>query len=118
MFVCLVSSACPEVAEVVTREKQNGKIVIVAMDTDQRTLEGIQNGTIAATVGQKPFTMAFHGVMLLDQYHHHPLKPLIADWSQDSFSPVPAFVDTGVTMIDKNNVAAFLNQQRQSSSGT
>jgi ribose transport system substrate-binding protein len=113
-FVCLVSFACAEVAEVVKRENQQGKIVIVAMDTEQRTLEGIQSGVIAATVGQKPFTMAYHGVMLLDTFHHHPLQPLIADRINDSNSPVPAFVDTGATLIDKTNVAAFLSQQRGS----
>jgi ribose transport system substrate-binding protein len=109
-IVCLVSFACAEVAEVVKREKQEGKIVIVAMDTDQRTLEGIQSGVIAATVGQKPFTMAYHGVMLLDQFHHHPLQPLISDRVNDPTSPVPAFVDTGATLIDKTNVATFLSK--------
>jgi len=115
-IVCLVSFACPEVAEVVSRGHDAGKIIIIAMDTDQRTLDGIQKGTIAATVGQKPFTMAFHGLMLLDHYHHHPIQPLIADRASDSFSKVPAFVDTGATMIDKGNVATFLSQ-RQSSGG-
>jgi ribose transport system substrate-binding protein len=113
-IVCLVSFACPEVADVVSREHMTGKIAIVAMDTDQRTLEGIQNGVIAATVGQKPFTMAFHGVMLLDHYHHHPLQPLIADRANDAFSQVPAFVDTGATLIDKGNVAQFLSQRQSS----
>jgi len=115
-FVCLEAIACAEVADVVQRENQAGKIVIVAMDTDQRTLEGIEKGVIAATVGQKPFTMAHHGVMLLDQLHHHPLQPLFADRINDSFSPVPAFVDTGATLIDKGNVAAYLSQ-RQASGG-
>jgi ribose transport system substrate-binding protein len=113
-FVCLEAIACPEIAEVVGRENQVGKVVIVAMDTDQRTLEGIQKGVIAATVGQKAFTMAYHGVMLLDLYHHHPLQPLIADWADDSFSPVPAFVDTGATLIDKGNVSQFLSQRQSS----
>jgi ribose transport system substrate-binding protein len=110
-IVCLVSFACAEVAEVVERENQTGKILIVAMDTDQRTLEGIQKGVIAATVGQKPFTMAYHGVMLLDRLHHHPLQPLIADRVNDSFSTLPASVDTGATLVDKGNVATFLSQR-------
>lgn len=111
-IVCLEAIACPEVAEVVSREHQEGKVVIVAMDTDQRTLEDIQKGVIAATVGQKPFTMAYFGVMLLDQFHHYPLQPLIADRVNDSTSPIPAFVDTGATLIDKSNVASFLNQNK------
>jgi ribose transport system substrate-binding protein len=109
-----VSFACAEVAEVVNRENQAGKIVIVAMDTEKRTLDGIQSGVIAATVGQKPFTMAYHGVMLLDLFHHYPLQPLIANRVNDSASQVPAFVDTGATLIDKSNVASFLSQHQGS----
>jgi ribose transport system substrate-binding protein len=106
-FVCLVSIACPEVAEVLNRKHVTGKVV-VAMDTEQRTLEGIQQGLISATIGQKPFTMAFFGIKLLDDLHHSPLPSLTKDWSQDSFSPIPTFVDTGVTLIDKTNVDKFI----------
>jgi ribose transport system substrate-binding protein len=40
-FVCLASIAGPEVSEVLERKRVSGKVV-VAMDTDARTLEGIQ----------------------------------------------------------------------------
>ena len=110
-FVCLVSIACPEVAEVLDRKRVSGKVV-VAMDTDPRTMEGIQKGIISATIAQKPFTMAFFGLKLLDDLHHHPLPSLTKHWSQDSFSPIPAFVDTGVTLIDKDNVDRFIEERK------
>jgi ribose transport system substrate-binding protein len=44
--------------------------------------------------------------MLDDLYHHKPTS-LDQNWSENSFSPVPAFVDTGSSLIDKNNIAAF-----------
>ena len=113
-FVCLEAIACPEVADVVNREKMIGKVVIVAMDTDQRTLEAIQKGAISATIAQKPFTMAYYGLKLLDDVHHHKPNPLIANWAQDSFSRFPTFVDTGASLIDKSNVATFLQQQQSS----
>lgn len=106
-FICLEAVACPEVAEVLDRKKARDKVV-VAMDTDQRTLEGIQKGLISATIGQKPFTMAFEGLKMLDDLHHHPLPSLATNWSLDSFSPIPSFVDTGATLIDKSNVAVFI----------
>jgi ribose transport system substrate-binding protein len=109
-FVCLEAIACPEVADVLDREKATDKVV-VAMDTDQRTIEAIQKGLISATIGQKPFTMAFTGLKLLDDLHHHPLVPLASNWMQDSFSPIPTFVDTGATLIDKSNVAQFIHQR-------
>lgn len=114
-FVCLVSIACPEVAEVLGRKNVTGKVV-VAMDTEQRTLEAIQKGVISATIGQKPFTMAFYGLKMLDDLHHNPLPSLTKDWSQDSFAPIPTFVDTGVTLIDASNVDKFL-QARNTATG-
>jgi ribose transport system substrate-binding protein len=112
-FVCLESIACPEVADVVQRANMTGKIPIIAMDTDQRTLEYIQKGVISATISQKPFTMAYYGLKLLDDIHHHKPNPLIADWAQDTLSRFPTFVDTGSSLINKDNVQTFL-QQRQS----
>jgi ribose transport system substrate-binding protein len=115
-FVSLASVAGPEIASVLERKNVTGKIVM-AMDTDARTLEGIQKGTITATIGQKPFTMAYLGVKALDEIHHHPPKSLTIDWAQDSFSPLPAFVDTGATLIDKSNVDSFIAARKSETSG-
>lgn len=109
-FVCLEAIACPEVADVVERQKATG-VVVVAMDTDQRTLDAIKKGLITATIGQKPFSMAFLGLKLLDDIQHHPISPLDKNWSQDSFAPIPTFVDTGATLIDKSNVDQFVEQR-------
>jgi len=106
-FACLTAIDGPEVAEVLGRKNVTGKMV-VAMDTDQRTLEGIQKGLITATIGQKPFTMAYLGARMLDDLYHHPLQSLTINWVQDSFSPIPTFVDTGATVIDKSNVESFI----------
>lgn len=111
-IVCLLSIAGPEVAEVLARKNVTGKVVI-AMDTDQRTLDGIQKGQITATVAQKPFTMAFVGLKMLDDLHHHPPKSLSAKLADDSNSPIPTFVDTGATLVDSGNVQAFLGATKQ-----
>lgn len=75
------------------------------MDTDSGTLEWIEKGVIAATVAQKPFTMGFIGLKLLDELRHHPPSRLSANWAEDPFSHIPRFVDTGVTVVDKSTVA-------------
>jgi ribose transport system substrate-binding protein len=106
-FVCLEAQACPEVAEVLSRKQVTGK-TIVAMDTDPRTLELIQKGVILATIAQKPYTMAFFGTQVLDQLHHHKPASLTLNWDKDTRSPLPNFIDTGATLIDKSNVDAFL----------
>jgi ribose transport system substrate-binding protein len=105
-FACLEAVACPEVADVLERNKADK--VVVAMDTDPRTLDGIQKGRVSATIGQKSYTMAYFGLKLIDDLHHNKITPLDADWARDSFSPIPTFVDTGVTLIDKSNVDTFL----------
>lgn len=106
-FVCLEALAGKEVAEVLDRNKVTGKTV-VAMDTDEDTLKWIQKGVIAATIAQKPFTMAYYGVKMLDDVYHHKPPSLDVDWAQDPFSPLPAFVDTGATLITKEKVSDFL----------
>jgi ribose transport system substrate-binding protein len=106
-FICLESSSGKDVGEAFKRAKPQGTI-LMAMDVDRATLELVKDGTIQATISQKPFTMALLGLKALDDLHHYPLKPLTRDWGSDALSPVPAFVDTGVSLVDKSNVDKFL----------
>ncbi len=114
-FVCLEAQSGKEVAGVLNSYKITGKVVM-AMDTDPETLEWIQKGGIAATIAQKPYTMAFVGLQMLDNLYHHKPSSLTADWSKDSFAPIPSFVDTGSALIDKSNVDSFL-QAKQGATG-
>jgi ribose transport system substrate-binding protein len=113
-FICLEASAGKEVANVLDRNKAKGKIVM-AMDTDEATIEWLQKGWINATIAQKPATMAFVGLKALDELHHNKLDSLAKDWSKDSMSPVPAFVDTGQMLIDSTNVADFISANKEAS---
>lgn len=106
-FVCLEALACKEVAEVLDRQRVTGK-VLVAMDTDDLTLEWIGKGSIVATVAQKPFTMAFTAMKVLDDIHHHKPASLDRKWAQDPFSAIPAFIDTGATLVNKGNLDEFV----------
>ncbi len=106
-FIALESQAGKEVAEVLDRNNVPGKTV-VAMDTDEGTLNWIQKGKIAATIAQKPYTMGYFGVQMLDQIHHGKFKTLDINWARDPFSQLPTFIDTGATLIDKANVDVFL----------
>jgi ribose transport system substrate-binding protein len=105
-FVCLEATAGKEVADVLSRNNVKDKIVI-AMDTDEGTLDWIDKGGIAATVAQKPYTMAYYGLCSLDELHHNKPKDLSADWRQDLQAVVPAIVDTGSSLIDRTNLSAI-----------
>jgi ribose transport system substrate-binding protein len=77
----------------------------------------IQNGVISATIAQKPYTMAYVGVKMLDDIHHHPPASLNGNWAQNTYSTLPAFVDTGATIVDKNNIATFQQQTQAHAQG-
>ncbi|MGA2137141.1 MAG: substrate-binding domain-containing protein [Bryobacteraceae bacterium] len=113
-FICLEAIACPEVADVLDRNKVSGKVV-VAMDTDQRTMDWIKKDRIAGTIAQKPFSMGFVGLGLLDSMHHYPPNPLDKPWAQDPQSVVATFIDTGEVLVDKSNVDSFISETSQKS---
>ena len=105
-FVCLEAISCAEIADVLSREKITGKLVF-AMDTDPRTLEGIKKGLISATLAQKPYTMAYVGLRMLADLTQSKPGNLDRAWSMTPFSPIPTLVDTGVTLIDADNVDTY-----------
>jgi ribose transport system substrate-binding protein len=106
-FVCLEAQSGKEVAGLLDRYHVTGKVVM-AMDTDPETLDWIQKGGIAATIAQKPYTMAYVGMQMLDTLYHHKPAALGSDWYKDIYAPVPSFVDTGSALIDKTNLDSFL----------
>jgi ribose transport system substrate-binding protein len=103
-FVCLEATSGKEVADVLSRNNVKDKIVI-AMDTDEGTLDWIDKGVIAATVAQKPYTMAYYGLCSLDELHHNKPTTLSADWRQNLQAVVPAIIDTGSSLIDRTNLS-------------
>ena len=107
-YICLEASAGKDVGEAFKRNKAPQEVLLVAMDVDQATLRLVKDGTVQATISQKPFTMAFLGLKALDELHHYPLQPLGRDYGSDAQSPIPAFIDTGVSLVDKSNVDKFL----------
>jgi len=108
--VCLESTSGKDVGEAFKRAGSTGRL-LVAMDVDVATLNLVKDGTIDSTISQKPFTMALLGLKALDDVYHYPVKPLAADYGTDPFAPFPAFVDTGVLLVDKSNVDAILNHE-------
>jgi ribose transport system substrate-binding protein len=105
-IVCVEASGGPGAAEALHRLNLGGKIPIVAMDKTPETLDFIAEGVIAATVSQKPYTMAFYGLRFLDDLHHNIVHEF-KDWRTAPVTPLPARVDTGTAVIDAGNLAAF-----------
>jgi ribose transport system substrate-binding protein len=110
-FVCLEASAGKEVGEVLRRANSSDR-VLIAMDVDKDTLDLVKQGVIAATVAQKPFTMTYVGVEMLDILHHDPLPSLTKAYGPDPYAPIPAFVDTGSALVDGGNVDQYIQAQQ------
>ncbi len=106
-FVCFDSASGKMVSDAIKRANAMDRL-LVAFDVNQDTLDGIKAGTIEATIAQKPYTMGYFGLIALDQVLHDPPAKLDKDFGADSFSPYPVFVDTGTSLVDKNNVDFYL----------
>ncbi len=113
-FICLESASGKMVSDAIKRSNATDR-VLVAFDVNQDTLDGIKGGSIDSTIAQKPYTMGFVGLKVLDEMFHNPPRQLAKDYSVDSFSPYPMFVDTGTSLVDKNNVDLYLSSASEGS---
>ena len=105
-FVCLEASSGKVVADAIRRQKVTDRMVL-AWDVEQDTLSQIKDGTIEATISQKPYSMGFVGLKELDEIFHNKPKSLTKDYSVDAFSEYPYFIDTGTALVDKANVDIY-----------
>jgi ribose transport system substrate-binding protein len=107
-IICLEATCGTGVANALDQLGMGGKIPIVAMDADPKTLDLINQGKIASTVAQKPYTMGYYGLQFLDDLHHNRVHEF-PDWRTAPVSPLPDIVDTGTMVINAKNVQAYLS---------
>jgi len=50
--------------------------------------------------------MSYYGLKFLDDLHHNAVHEF-KDWRTSPTSPMPAWVDTGTAIVDKNNLTPF-----------
>ena len=75
------------------------KPVIVAFDEEEETLKAVQEGLISATIVQRPFQFGYQSMKALKD---------IKDGKT-----VPATIDTGITTVNKDNLATFWAELRE-----
>lgn len=90
----------PAIVAAVEALGKKGKVIPAVFDEEDATLSGIQNGTVACTVVQKPFQFGY----LASKWMHE-----LATKGDAARAAIPAskVVDTGVDVINKENVEAF-----------
>ena len=96
------------VGSAVSSAKGKNKVKIVSFDTDKQTLDLIKDGTISATLAQGTWKMGYWSLQFLFHLNHK----LTADSKLGNISapPLPSNVDTGVSVITKENVGDFYGQ--------
>jgi ribose transport system substrate-binding protein len=90
----------PAIAAAIEGLGKQGKIKAAVFDEDEATLDAIKHGTIEATVVQKPFQFGY-----LSAKWMHDLATKNAEAKKNI--PANGIIDTGVTVIDKDNVDSF-----------
>ena len=96
----------PGAAAAVRALHLQGKVAIMAFDFGAPVIELIDKGEIKGTVGQSPYLMGYMAMKLAYQARHPWAAPIK---SSTGFGLLPNFVDTGVTILGKDDVAPFKN---------
>ncbi|KHF33869.1 substrate-binding domain-containing protein [Paenibacillus sp. FSL M7-1455] len=89
-------------ADAVIAANKTGKVKIIGFDTNKATLDRISDGTISATIAQGTWNMGYWSLQYLFHLHHGLTVP--APTLGNDVSPLPPRVDTGVTVVTRENV--------------
>ncbi|MEW6743507.1 MAG: sugar-binding protein [Planctomycetota bacterium] len=102
-LVGLYSWNGPAIAEAVQSAGKVGQVRIVCFDEEEATLQAIKDGVIHGTVVQKPYQFGYQSVRIM--------KALFD--GDDSVIPPNKNIDTGVTVVKKDNVEAFWQELKR-----
>ena len=101
-FVCLESEGGKAVAEALKRNHLTDR-TLIAMDIDPDTLALIKAGVIDSTVSQRPYTMGYLGLKMLDETHHSHKGDFLPSYAVSFKSGFPIYIDTGSSLITQTN---------------
>ncbi len=76
-------------------------IEIISFDTDKGTLDMIEDGTISATLAQGTWEMGYWSLQFLFHLQHDIVE------QEDENTPLPRYMDTGVTIVTQENVDSY-----------
>lgn len=80
----------------------SGQRVVIGFDTDKGTLDMVKDGTINATLAQGTWNMGYWSLIELFHQNHDLVQPDSED--MNGAHPLPPFIDTGITIVTKDNV--------------
>lgn len=93
----------PALAAAVSAAGKVGQVNVVCFDEDEETLQAVKDGVIHGTVVQRPFEMGYQSMKLLAAIAR----------GDSSAIPPEKVVDTGVTVVRKDNVEGFWEELKR-----
>ncbi len=96
-FIGLWSYNTPSIVAAVKASGKADKLLVAGFDEEDGTIQGIEEGVVKATVVQKPFEFGYRSAKLLYELATKGATAL----------PASPIIDTGVEVVNKDNVADF-----------
>lgn len=102
------SSAGVGAATAVKEADKAGEIKIIAFDTDTGTLDLIKEGVLSGSIAQGTYNMGWWSFQMLFNINGGAgnFNP-VDGWREFNINPLPPSVDTGVTVVTKENVESY-----------
>ena len=102
---------CGSMAPGASKAVQEGgeSIKIIGMDLDNALMDLIEKGQVAATLVQGAWHMGYWGLWMSYAAAHGMVDAGIPEYKEAGISPLPAYVDTGVYEVTKDNLKFFRN---------
>jgi len=105
-IACLDGASGSGAVTAVREAGLSGAVKIVTMDRDGEVLDGIEEGIVSASVAQQTALMPYYGVQILMNLNRSKIE-ITSDNAAAGVLGIPAVVDTGVVIIDADNVQYF-----------
>ena len=102
-FVALTGVAGPGVATALRDSGTAGQVQVLAVNRDEVVLKAIEDGEITVAFAENPSLEAYYAIKTLDSVRCGTVF-VTADDEVAGIIPVPAYIDTGVNIITKDNV--------------
>jgi len=93
MVIGLWSYNGPAMVDAVQAATRKKKPVVVAFDEEEATLKAVEDGTIFATIVQRPYQFGYQSMKALKDVREG--------------KTIPTFIDTTIQKIDKSNLTTF-----------
>ncbi len=94
------------IATAVREAGRQDETKVMSFDADESTYDAIRDGQLLGTVKQGSYTMGFWAMQFLFCVENKLINP-VPGWSESGINPLPPYVNTGVFVIDAENVDLF-----------